>query len=359
MIENIEDIIKSDNVPPVLLLFGEEEFLKEEALDKLLDHISEAETAEYNTDILDGKDTDLKTILDICGSFPFMAKRRVVLVKDFDALFKGRTSKKTEQETAPFLRYLESPADTTVLLLLANPDRVSGVSRQLKSPSKKSAAEKKLKNAKFPFNEIFQKADWIEFPKVWDNQLPDWVKHRIKRLGKSINNEAVEVLITQTPQNLRDLDNEIRKLDTYTQSNENIILDDVNFVVGASRQYNVFELQKAVGQKDLKNSLTILKNMLSHSRQEMLILAVLTKYFTVLWKLLETPSSTNKFQLASELGVNPYFVDEYRAALRNYKPRELERAFHSLIEADHSIKTSSGSSMFIMQKMVMDILGAN
>ena len=99
------------------------------------------------------------------------------------------------------------------------------------------------------------------------------------------------------------------------------------------------------------------RKALSTDRQEMLIIVMLTRYFSVLWKLLEIPrAGKNNFQIAGTVGVSPFFVPEYLAAIKRYKPEELNNAFHALLEADTQIKSTSGSSMYIMQKMMISII---
>ena len=143
----------------------------------------------------------------------------------------------------------------------------------------------------------------------------------------------------------------------YIQDKESISIEDVNSVVGASRKYNVFELQKAVGERNMEKTLKILNSMLSSERQEMLIITMLTRYFTVLWKLLdESKKISNNYQLAGKVGVSPFFIPEYISAMRRYKPEELDMAFLALLQADTEIKSTSGKSMYIMQKMIMSII---
>ena len=97
--------------------------------------------------------------------------------------------------------------------------------------------------------------------------------------------------------------------------------------------------------------------MLAADRQEMLIITMLTRFFTVLWKLSDEPATgKNHFQLAGAVGINPYFVAEYLSALKKYKPEELDRAFIALAEADSQLKSTGGSSIMILQKMLLSII---
>ena len=215
-----------------------------------------------------------------------------------------------------------------------------------------------MKAAKFPFDVILDKHQWIEFPKVWDNTFPAWVKNRLKAKGKTISDPAIEILLSHTNPTLRDINNELDKLLIYVLEKKEINADDAIAVVGTSRQFNVFELQKAVGAKDLHTSLNILQNMLAVDRAEMLIMSILTRFFISLWKLAESGriSEQNKYEIARSVGVSPFFLNDYVIALQKYGIYRIDRAFSILCETDELLKTSSGSSLFTMQKMLISIM---
>jgi DNA polymerase-3 subunit delta len=360
MIQDIDKIIKARKFPPVLLMFGEEDFLLEEAYNKLTDALIDSDEARFNFDYLNGEDTDLKTILDICGSFPFIGERRVVVVKGFEKLFRSRKSKKMEKEVEPFLNYIKNPQNSTSLILVAEIEKLDGVSAQLNNPKKKAAAEKKIKAAKYPFNEILEISEWVEFPKIWEKDIADWVKNRIKTYGSDIAADALELLVAQSNPSLREINNEIIKLNIYLNGRKKIKLEDVNFVVCASRSYNVFELQQAVGERSLSQSIRILQNMLSNEKQEMLIITILTKFFTSLWKLSEERTKGgNNYQIAAATGINAFFLPEYYKALDKYPITDIDNSFFALAEADEAMKTSSGPGIYIMQKMLIRIIQGN
>lgn len=353
-IKNIDKIISSENFPPIIILFGEEEFLINETLDKILKVLIKDMSDEYNFDQLDGNEVKLSTLVDICNSYPMMSDRRVVIVKDFGKLFPGRGSKK-EPDNSSFAKFLNSPQESTYLILTASISSLNGISK--KFASNPETAKKKISSAKFPYNILLSKYHWMEFPKLYESEFPKWITSRIKAMGKRISIEAAQLLASRSEQNLRDISNEIEKLIIYTEARDSIDIADVTSLSGANRDYNVFELQKAVGKRSLGSSLKILFNMLDADKQEILIVTMLTRYFTILWKLIEESRHTsNDYQLASKIGVSPFFVPEYKAALRNYTTNEIDSAFLALTDADLKLKTSSGSTLAIMQNLLIEII---
>ncbi len=355
MIDNIKQIEKLDKLPNILLLFGEEEFLLDEALTYIQKTIIPKFSQDYDIDSIKADDTNINKVIDICRSYPFASQKRSVIVRNFDKFFSGKTSKKTFEKTALY-KYLMNPADSTFLIVTASVDSLNGLSKFL--GSNKEKAEKTIKSAKYPFDIIVEKYQWIEFPKVWDNTYPTWIKNRLKAKGKTITDQAIEILIAHTNPTLRDLSNEIDKLLIYVMDRKDINQDDAVSVVGTSRQFNVFELQKAVGKKNLHDSLSILSNMLAVERCEMLVLTILTRYFISLMKLLEEPqvNDQTKFAIAGKIGVSPYFINDYVQSKNKYGIKRIERSFSHLIEADEALKTGSTDSFYVLQRMLIQIM---
>lgn len=356
MIDSVKQLdIKS--LPNVLLIFGEEEFLKDEALNYIIKQIIPNISTGYDFDMLKADDITLDKAIDICRSYPFVSEKRAVVIKNFDKYFSGRVSKKSVEKTALY-KYLQSPQPSTFLVLTAEVDSLNGISKNLLTTKNQDKAYKAMKSAKFPFDIILDKYQWIEYAKVWDNTFPAWIKNRMKAKGKSISDPAIQILLSHTNPTLRDLNNELEKLLIYVLEKKEINADDAISVVGTSRQFNVFELQKAVGAKDLNLSLTILQNMLAVDRAEMLIMSILTRFFIALWKLAESGgvNEQNKYEIARNIGVSPFFLNDYVISIQRYGIQRIDRAFGILCETDELLKTSSGSSLFTMQRMLINIM---
>ncbi len=356
MSKTVNKIIKSGEYPQVLLLFGEEEFLLEESYHKLVNSLLKESGADYDTEILDAGETGQDRIVDSCSAYPFVSPRRNVIVKNFDKLFSGKVSKKTK-ESSPIARYFASPQPTTFLLLIANDDKLKGLGAAKEKAASDKNALKKIRSAKFPYNIILENFEAIEFPKVYESRFGDWINSRLKNTGKKISPEALEFLVTNTNPTLRSLNNELEKLLLHIGDRDEIKLDDVKFISGASRDYNVFELQKAVGARNLKRSLEILENMLAADRAEMLIMTIIARYFNILWKLIDIAGSTsNNYEIASKIGVSSYFVGEYMASLKRYSPSEIENALIFLTDADETLKSSSTDPLSVLTNLFVKIM---
>lgn len=349
---------------PVIFLFGDEELLLDEACFKLQSIFegtksdsTQINAGQFSLDLFDASSgVALDNILDVCRTYPFLNEKRFVHIKNFDYYFSSSRSKKIDK-TNPLVRYLDSTSDFTFLLLSANVDSLNGLAAELTSTKNKAKAEKRIESAKFPFNLLLQKAAWTEFPKLNDRTLPSWIKARLSSDKKKIDEDALELLLSYSNRNLRQLSNEVEKLVLFTSGRNIVNYDDVTAVVGISKEYNVFELQKAVGKRDIEKVTAICKNMLSNDRQEILIITMITRYFLTLFKLLDEIRKTqDKYQLASAIGVNQYFIQEYLDSLRNYREFEIENAFEKLLTADKLLKSSSTDGLYLIQRCLTEIV---
>ncbi len=350
---SVDSIIKSGKVPSILLIFGEEEFLIEEAVAKLTKFLCPTELSLYDYDLLDGEDTSQMVIAGKAQSYPMASERRVIVVKRFEKLFSGKSKK--PEKNSPLAAYFNNPSPMTVLVLAAQTDTLAGISNSIKS-IKLDNSDKQIEKAKFPYNVLLSKYEWIEFPKIYESNYPTWMNQRIKSFGKTIDPEALALLLAQTPPSLRDINNEIDKIVLYLQDRKNITLNDVTNIAGSSRAFNVFELQNAIGLKDLNKSLKILYNMLDGERQEMLIITMLTRYFLAIWKLQEEFQKTQGPALAGKIGVSPYFLKDYQAAAKKYNPAQINNAIISLCNTDLELKSSGSDNLLSMQSLITNII---
>ena len=161
MSEFIDNLIKKGDYPNVLFIFGEEEFLIDEATHKLINSLCPDEMSRYDLDVISGDETTQNEISIKAGAFPMSSDRRVVVVKNIAPLFSSRVKK--APKGSPLASYLASPSPNTILIITAEIDTFSGISSQLKGKNS-AAAQKQIDNAKFPYNILLSKYPWVEFP---------------------------------------------------------------------------------------------------------------------------------------------------------------------------------------------------
>ena len=322
--QELHKAVASKQFAPVYLVYGEEDLLAEECMHAIIENAVEAGARGFNLDIMYGSKADAQEAISHASSFPMMSERRVVVIKEFEKLAT------TEAARELLSGYFKKPLESTVMVLLAS-------------------------NADFrkkPFTDLKKSAELIECKPLYDNQVPDWVEARIKKLGKSISPEASRLLQAYVGNSLRAIQSEIEKLFIFIGDKKQIEVEDVAGVVGETKGYTVFELQNAVGKRDISLSMQILERMLELGESPQLMIVMLTRFFSQMYKLSELKQRRATEQLiASELGIRPFFVKQYVAFSANFSNEHIEQNFRALLDADVTLKSTSRD-----QRLVMDLL---
>jgi len=326
--EQFERTLHRKNFSSVYFFYGEEDFLIEEAVDLLTKAALDESTKSFNLDIVYGGEVGAKEVVALASSFPMMGERRVVIVRDFDKL----------SNKEPLLPYLESPSPSTCLVLISlKPDFRQKIFRVLE-----------------------KQTIIMEFSQLYESDIPAWIQQRVKKLGKKITGEACQLMQNYLGRSLREAQNEIDKLFIYVGEKQVIDAEDVHSVVGKSKQYNIFELQKAIGQRNIGRSLEILESMLNVGESPTTIIVMLTRYFQKLWLLQELQHNTSsEYQLAATLRMSSFFVRDYIHAARKYSSSQIEHCIKILTEADETLKFTTQDPKLVMTLLLYELFRAD
>jgi DNA polymerase-3 subunit delta len=209
-----------------------------------------------------------------------------------------------------------------------------------------------------PFASLKKSGRAFESKPLYENQVPSWLEQRVRKQGRELSPEGATLLAAYVGSSLRELQNELDKLYLFAGEGRLITGDDVAALVGKSKEYTVFELQKAVGARDVRRSFTIAERMLELGEGAPFIIVMLTSYFTTLWKLHELRrKGAGSRELASEAKVNPYFLKEYAEALDRYSADDVESAFVLLAGADEQIKTTATDPLLVVESLLVRLIG--
>ena len=313
--DQLDTAFRHRNFKPLYFLYGEETFLMDELQQVLIEHALAPHERDFNLDLVYGSEAEVRAVLGLCGAFPMMAERRVVVVRSFEQLKENRL----------FTTYAESPNPSAVVLLLCTG---------------------KPNLSAHPYRALKQHAAWGEFKKLYDNQIPGWIQRRVGTLGYEIEPTAVQMLADYVGTHLHAAATEIDKLITYAGEQRTLTADDVVRASGQTREFNVFELQRAIGEGRYADTQRIAERMLgqaSNPRGEaLMIVSVLAGYVTKLWKLSACRAQRiAEREMAQRVGISPFFIKEYLFSLRRFPPQALEQAFAALLAADYELKGGS------------------
>jgi len=240
-----------------------------------------------------------------------MSDRQVVIVKEAQEIHD--INKQEGQEKLE--SYVNNPLPSTILV----------IAYKNKSLDKRKSLYKKLDKS----------ATVIESNKMYDNQLPGWVTSYVESKGHDVDIHAVQILVDNIGNNLERLSNEIDKVLINYSEKITITPGVVQKYVGISKDYNAFELQRAIGVLDIVKANQIINYFAANSKNNPIIpvIALLFNFFS---KLLIIHKSVNKDpkSLASTSGVNVYFINEYIHASHNYPLQKVIQNIHYIREAD-------------------------
>lgn len=336
-------------LPTVVMYFGEEDFLVEDAARTLFDRIAAYDSTGMNADILDGDQTSLDAIISVARSYPMMSDHRVVWVRRFDHL----SLRKDRKGRDPLTTYLNNPAQHTTLIITGAFEAAHGVAAMQRRNA--TSAQKKIAAMRFPLNALLQHAAWTEFPRLRENQVGSWLSKYGNTNGFSITDEAVELLCARIGTGIRELLLEIEKIRAYIPDGTPITEQAVRDVVGSEQQATILDLQKAIAKRNTAMAQRIVHNMLSTSRQEMLIVNALARFFTACFMLVELRGTADPSTIAQRIGVPPFALNDYMDAVQAYGANGVERAIIALAEADSQLKSTGGDSLSILQSMIASV----
>lgn len=326
--DDLEAALAAGEYASLYLFHGEEDFFVEEAVDRVVDAVLKGQDRSFNLDVLSAGEVDPREIVARASAFPMMADRRVVVVRDAE--------KFADKEIELMLRYVEHPSPTTCFIVAAS----------------KADMRRKL------FLALKKKGMAIEFRPLRDDRLPGWIEQRVRRRKGTITPDAAKLLSTYVGSSLRDLENELEKLFLYMGGRTAITADDVATVVGITREFSVFELQKAIGEKNIQRSAMILERMIDAGEQAPRLISFLTGYFATLWRLHDLRRrGADDRSVAGELKINPYFLKEYLDALRRFSASDVESAFAYLVDADEATKSTATDPRQLMHTLLIRLTG--
>lgn len=279
---------KQKKFKPVYWLEGDEPFFIDEVVEYAEHKILNESEASFNLIVFYGKDADWANVVNACMGYPMFGERKIVLLKEAQHM----------KDIDKLEAYIQKPLSSTVLII--------------------SYKEKKL-DARTKFSKVIkQHGELLQTKKIYESQLPDWTQQMIAGFGLSINHNALLLLVDHIGNDLSRLKNEVEKISINLNNRKTITEDDIENYVGVSKEFNVFELQDAISQKNLPKAVRIIQYFQSNPKAAplQLILPTLYSYFSKLY----TASMLNDY---SEKTLAPFFFNSFAAkqalvAIKNY-----------------------------------------
>ncbi len=304
--EQILADLKKKQFKPVYFLHGKESYFIDAIADQVEDGVlSESEKA-FNFTVLYGKDTDHMTVVDNARRYPMMSSHQVVILKEAQEM---KTLKNLQT-------YVENPMQTTILVICHKHKKLnlnSGFGKALKA-----------------------KGVVFESKPLYDNQVGGWIKKYLQAKKLKIDPNAAELVGEYLGTDLSKVANELDKLAINLPAGTEVTNHHIEEHIGISKDYNVFELQKAIAERDVLKANRIVKYFTANARKHPMpvLIGSLYNYFSKIYMLQFLRNASEKEQMSALKLHSPFFLKEYRVAIRNYNRNHTEKALNILKEFD-------------------------
>jgi len=309
--------IRNGNTKPIYFLMGDEPYYIDAISSYIEKNVLAEEEKGFNQMVLYGRDVTVEDIVSNAKRYPMMAEKQVVLVKEAQDL--SRTIDKLEA-------YAVNPQPTTVLVICYK--------------------YKKLDKRKKLYKTIDKVGVLFESKKLYDNQVPDWIRRVLASKKYTISQKAAQMLVEFLGTDLGKINNELEKLQLVLPSGTEISPKHIEENIGISKDYNNFELRKAVGERDILKANRIINYFAQNPKDNPTVVTVslLYNFFSQLLQY-HALGDKSQFSVAKALKINPFFVKEYQAAGKNYPMRKVSQVVALLREADLKSKGVGASNL--------------
>lgn len=325
--ETVFNDVKSKKYHPIYFLFGDEPYYSDQIADLIEKNAIPEGEKEWNQHVLYGKDIDIVNLVSYVKRFPMMGDKQLVIVKEaqeikyFSSKDKENASdkKKSAKTVDPFIHYLENPSPSTILVIVY----------------KHKSFDQRLKIATV----LKKQSIYLESKKLYDNKIPGWITQYLAKNAYRINPRATALIADSLGADLGKIANELDKIQLNVPAEKEITVAHVQEYIGISKDFNVFELQLALGQKDILKSNQIVNYFGANPKNNPMVFIIgqLFSYFSKIL-MLHSSGERSSEKLAGILKVHPFFVNDYVSAAKNYGPGKLVEIIAFIREYDLKLK---------------------
>jgi DNA polymerase-3 subunit delta len=314
---------------PFYWLEGEENFYIDKVINYAEHEILSESEAEFNLTIFYGRDAVWTDVLNACRRFPMFAERQVVLLKEAQYM----------RDIAKLEPYFEQPQPSTIFVI--------------------GYKEKKLDGRTNFAKTIKQKGELLTTKKIYESELPKWISQMVQQHGYTINQKAVLLLADHIGADLSRIENEVNKILVNLHSRKNITEEDIETYIGISKEFNAFELQNAIGQRNFPKAVRIVQYFANNPKAEPIqkVLPALYAYFSKVAMVFSVKGGDSA--VAQAIGVNPYFVKDYVQAAKNYGAQGVEKILlllHTYNLRSIGIGNTDATDADLMKELLVKIM---
>jgi DNA polymerase-3 subunit delta len=319
--------IKKRKFKPVYYFFGEDSYNLSYTLHTLEEAFQPLLQSEFDKETIYSEDKSINDILGLATAFPFGSEKKLIIVREAEKI----------KDKKPLKDYSVSPAEFTVIAFFHN-----GAITNLSSE---------------PFKTLDANEFLYEAKELKGKNLIDWLISIAEEKGKKLSDENAQVLVDIVGENRNMLEVQLEKICVFLNKEKEIKIEIIQQVSSELKQFNIFDLQNAIGLKDKSKSLTVAYNLLDNGAEPTFIITMLTRYFTGLAKITELKTKNIPVQEAARIvGTHHFYYPNFVKARTHYSDEKLVDVFRSLLKADISVKTTTADDKTIITLLIAEIL---
>ncbi len=325
-LRDLQNLIQAGPLPGLILLHGQEPYFIEEGVRAVLEATVLPENRDFNLSRFQGREFKAMEVVEQARTFPVFAERRLVLIKNIHEA--------STDQLDGLLAYVEDSVPETVLLLTAE----------------KIDARRKL------FQILKKTGTVIEFKKIYDNQLPSFVRELASSLKITLTGGGLKLFCKRVGTNLVEVRGELEKLAGYLGERDLADENDVAAIVSDTRIESIFDLTDVLGQGDRATTLVLLDRLLAEGQAPLMVLSMMTRHFRQMWKIRElTAQKVPQSELPRRVGVSPYFLKGLMQQAGRFDTGQYRQIFELFLATDLALKSSGSEPKMHLEKLVLEI----
>ena len=325
-LRDLQNLVQAGPLPGLILLYGPETYFIEEGVRTVVEATVLPENRDFNLTRFQGRDFKPMEVVEQASTFPVFAERRLAIIQN--------VHEASTEQLDGLLAYVEDPVPETVLLLTAE----------------KIDARRKI------FQVLKKAGTVIEFKKIYENQLPSFVRELASSLNITLTGGGLKLFCKRVGTNLIEVRGELEKLVGYLGERDIADENDVAAIVSDTRIESIFDLTDALGQGDRSTALILLDRLLAEGQAPLMVLTMMTRHFRQMWKIRElTAQKVPQGELPRRVGVSPYFLKGLMQQAGRFDNRQYRQLFELFLATDLALKSSGSEPKMHLEQLVLEI----
>ncbi len=324
---DVFDEIKKGGISGVYLFYGDEEYVKEQAIAQIIKSFFPHGMQEFNLHVIDAQTKDAKDIINACDTLPFMVSKKLVIVKDFPIT----AAKKQSMQTDKLIDYLSRVPPTTCLIFFNRGQIDMRVSI---------------------FAAIKKHGKTVDFSHLKPEDTQKWLTGALRKHSKRMDSACMQYMIHLVGNRIADLNNEVLKLIAYAKDEDSIQTEDIDAIAVPNHEYSAFQLLDCIGRRDVGGSIALLNKLIAQGEHPVSLLAMTAKQLRmILHCCCLREEGISDAQMSKKIAGHPFAVKKCIEQSRYFTTEKIKAGIRFCLETDYGIKSGK-----IKEKAALELL---